>query len=142
MSVKAGHSQGCLCGRCRAAEWFGSITWKVATEEVPDKDAAGRLVEGEVIAHPYDPDTEERWPGAAAGKLACDKSTAGMIIRLEETWDTTLRQKCGDCREGRRPDSRRCQCCCHERGLAATQATWLPLATGTRAGRHGSPLSW
>ena len=121
---------------------FGSTTWKVATEEVADKDAAG-LVEGEVIAHPYDPDTEERWPGAAAGKLACNKSTAGMTIRLEETWDTTLRQKCGDCGEGtsswqptlpvllpRAP------------GLAATQTTWLPLATGTRAGRHGSPLSW
>ena len=78
---------------------FGGMTWKVATEEVPDKDAAGRLVEGGVIAHAYDPDTEERWPGAAAGKLAYDKSTAGMTIPLDEAWDTTLRQKCGDCHE-------------------------------------------
>jgi hypothetical protein len=75
------------------------MTWKVATEEVPDKDAAGRPVEGGVIAHAYDPDTEERRPGAAAGKLACDKSTAGMTVRLDEAWDTTLRQKCGNCYE-------------------------------------------
>ena len=71
----------------------------MATEEVPDKDAAGWHVEGGVIAHAYDPDTEERWPGAAAGKLAYDKSTAGMTIPLDEAWDTTLRQKCGDCHE-------------------------------------------
>ena len=75
------------------------MTWKVATEEVPDKDAAGRLMEDGVIAHAYDPDTQERWPGAAAGKLACDKSTAGMTVPLDEAWDTTLRQKCSDCHE-------------------------------------------
>jgi hypothetical protein len=74
------------------------MTWKVATEEVPDKDAAGRPVEGGgVIAHAYDPDSLERSPGAAVGKLACDKSTAGMIIRVDESWATTAHQKCREC---------------------------------------------